>query len=69
MKKWEYKFFMCRYHEHWRPKWENGEELPNWESGPTMFELSNQLGELGWELVSMHLLRGRYRMVFKRPKE
>lgn len=28
-----------------------------------------QLESGGWELTSMHLLGGRYRMVFKRRKE
>lgn len=28
-----------------------------------------QLESGGWELIRMHLLRGRYRMVFKRRKE
>jgi len=59
---------MCQFHEHWRPRWLHGEELPDWNGGPSMFEFSNQLGEEGWEVNSMHLVKNRYRMVLKRPK-
>jgi hypothetical protein len=68
MRRWEYRFIMCHFHEHWRPRWLDGEELSEWKDGPSMFEFSNQLGEKGWELISMHLVKNRYRMVFKRPK-
>ena len=48
MQTWEYKFLMCRYHEHWRPTVVDGEELADWQSGPMMFEYSNQLGDEGY---------------------
>jgi hypothetical protein len=50
----------------------NGEELPDWQSQPGVAAYSNQLGEEGWELVSLvagETTEQSYRIIFKRPKE
>jgi hypothetical protein len=48
MHKLEQRFMMCHHHDHWRLKLVDGEEVPDWRSGPSMFECSDQLGEEGW---------------------
>ncbi len=62
----------CVCHASWSdsfkisPRVVNGQDLPNWEKGPTIFEFANQLGEQGWELVAVE---GSFRLLtFKRPK-
>ena len=72
--KWEYLFVVCEHlRGDWRPQFVNGQELNNWQHGPTIYEYSNQLGQQGWELVNLvtgHNDEGStlyYRLVFKRP--
>jgi len=31
-----------------RPRYIDGEEIPNWQQGPTLFEVVNYLGGKGW---------------------
>ena len=71
MQKWEYLSLLARLvNEDWRPKYQNGTQLPDWENGPKVYDYLNQLGDAGWELVSEtfdsdnHVMRLR----FKRPR-
>jgi len=72
MQKWEYLNIACsrNHSSDWAPRFVNGQELPNWSTGPTIHEVSNQLGEQGWELVGLSTTVNPeyYRMVFKRSK-
>ena len=71
MQRWEYRFVNCDYDNVWRPRWVNGEELPNWKGGPSVAVYSNEAGDEGWELVTLSAgvtTDDPYRMVFKRPK-
>lgn len=77
MQKWEYLFVRSAFaqprnrNDPLRPHFINGQELRDWERGPTIYEFANQMGEQGWELVSFSY-QGEYpqpSMVFKRPKE
>ena len=69
--KWDYLFIV---EEEGRPRYVNGQEIPNWEEGPNIFSVINQLGWKGWIQVSNDsawLLRNpltRIPMIFRRPK-
>ena len=71
MQKWEYIFLISTINENgdWVPKRINGVVLPEWAVGKEMYEISNELGEQGWELVSIAVAENSYRIVFKRPRE
>jgi hypothetical protein len=71
MQKWEYLYINSAFNQNheWIPQWINGVELRDWANGPRMYEVSNQLGEQGWELVGIFVTEGSYRTVFKRYKE
>ncbi len=55
----------------------DGQELPDWKKQPTISEYSNQLGDQGWELVTLmseqyqfdpYIQTSYYQLVFKHPK-
>ena len=50
MQEWDYLHIMC---EEGRPRYVNGQEIPNWQKGPTLFEAVNYLFRTGWELVDI----------------
>jgi len=50
---WEYLEVVFRDYRGWRPMQENGREQGNWKDAPLIQEYLKQLGEAGWELVSM----------------
>ena len=68
MQKWEY----LRVREDWeRPRWVNQQELPDWRKMPLMHTFISDLGEQGWELVSVvgHQKREEiYDYLFKRAR-
>jgi hypothetical protein len=68
--KWEYLQVIPSYRKNTlRPTWVNGQMLPNWTSGPEFFDYLRQLGDQGWELVTVTKVSdhpGIY--YFKRPK-
>ena len=74
MQKWEYMFVVPEHErDYLRPRYVNGQELPNWKKGQTIYEYMNQLGEQGWELVSAPYTATTNtgtvpRLIFKRPK-
>lgn len=70
MATWEYLVAVVDLASGDRPciRWLNGEEVPNWKQTPYHVHL-NQLGALGWELVTLNLIGTRHQsFVFKRPK-
>ena len=71
MHKWEYLYLVSAINEDgdWIPQRINGKELPDWASGPGMYEVTNELGEQGWELVNIAVSDIAYRSVIKRTKE
>jgi hypothetical protein len=74
MQKWEYLFVVAEHGRHnWHPRRVNGQELRDWEKGPTISEYANQLGMEGWELVSNYCYdkagKATNRFAFKRPLE
>jgi len=54
MQKWDYLYVVVDYENDslGRPRYVNGQELPNWEQGENIFSVMNTLGWKGWELVS-----------------
>ena len=70
MTKWEYLQVIPSYRKNTlRPTWVNGEMLPDWASEPQFFDYLKQLGDQGWELVTVVKVStnpGTY--YFKRPK-
>ena len=46
--KWDYLHIVS---EEGRPRYVNGQEIPNWQKGPSLFEAVNHLFIKGWELV------------------
>ena len=77
MQKWDYLFIVVD-HAHGtfggRPRYVNGQELPNWEQGESIFGVMNQLQWKGWEPVPWGLgypikkELGKLPFVFRRPK-
>ena len=45
---WDYLHIVC---EEGRPRYVNGQEIPNWQQGPTLWEAVRHLFRMGWELV------------------
>ena len=70
MQKWKYMFIACSLNEgrNWKPRYINGQEIPNWFAGNPIHQVSNDLGEKGWELVAYSALSDVIRLVFKRPE-
>ena len=65
--KWEYLFVMDN---EGRPRYVNGQEIPNWKEGPTMSSAMNHLIGKGWKLVSHpSALRLGYPLIFRRRKK
>ncbi len=50
---WEY--LIVSFHEQngWHARFINGHELENWQRGPQLHDVLDQLGEDGWELVNV----------------
>ena len=48
MQKWEYLQIVC---DEGHPRYVNGQEIPNWQQGPTLWEAVRLLFQKGWELV------------------
>jgi hypothetical protein len=71
MQKWEYLFVKCGdvFVEDWRPKYVNGNELNDWQKGPTIMEYCKQAGIRGWEMISFTPGQTGLSIVFKRPFE
>ncbi len=76
MQQWEYLFVNCAYEDNdWHPHSTNGVLLAEGRKWAemTVHDFSNEVGQRGWELVSLmtgHSQRGStevYRLVFKRP--
>ena len=58
MQKWDYLFIVVdqsNIHDPGRPRYVNGQELPNWKQGESIFGVMNQLRWKGWEPVSFGL--------------
>ena len=64
----DYVHIVC---EDGRPRYVNGQEIPNWQQGPTILGAANHLGWKGWELVSFPsaLWLGHGKLTFRRPKK
>ena len=72
MVKWKYMYVTCNWNDpekKWRTRYINGNELPDWTNGPTLYQVSDDLGEKGWELTGYHASDVVVRLVFKRPIE
>ena len=55
MQNWDYLHIVVDYEGNnfpGRPRYVNGQELPNWQQGATIFDVMNWLGWRGWESVS-----------------
>ena len=54
-----------------RPRSINGQEIPNWQQGPSISEVVNYLARNGWRLFSDHsaLWLAPGELVFIRPKQ
>jgi hypothetical protein len=71
---WDYLHIVC---EEGRPRYVNGQEIPNWQKGPTLFEAVNHLFLNGWELVNTpfatiplwHAYKPGIPHHFRRPKK
>lgn len=53
------------------PRYINGQEIPNWQQGPTVWEAVNRLVRDGWLLFSdtSALWLGHGKLTFVRPKQ
>lgn len=51
---WEYLVVSFQDRRGWRARFVNGEEFDDWESGSLIHELLDQLGDDGWELISVN---------------
>ena len=49
MPNWDYLHLVC---EEGRPRYVNGQEIPNWQQGPTISEAVLYLSRKGWLLLS-----------------
>lgn len=71
MTQWEYLFIEVVEEKRLPRPWTiNGEEIPGWKNGPSIYAFTDDLGREGWELVgapgnSKGALVG---LVFKRPR-
>lgn len=53
MQKWDYLYIVVDYENdnRGRPRYVNGQELPNWEQGENIMSVISKLGWKGWERV------------------
>ena len=49
---WEYRVVSFQDYKGWRPRYVDGEEIPDWMESPPLAGYLAQMGEQGWELVS-----------------
>jgi len=64
---WDYLFVMG---DEGRPRYVNGQEIPNWKEGPSIFDAMNHIIRKGWKLVSHpSALRLGYPLIFRRHKK
>jgi len=50
---WEYLFVSCQFSKTgWKPRFENGHEILNWENGAALPEYASNKGVEGWELIT-----------------
>jgi hypothetical protein len=77
MQKWDYLFIVVdEAHGNFggRPRYVNGQELPDWNQGPSIFTVMNHLLWQGWEPVPFGLgypikrELAQLPFVFRRPK-
>jgi hypothetical protein len=74
MTKWEY-LRLSMDVDKGKPRWVNGEELPNWKNEGSVIQYCNRLGDQGWEAISeiVKYYSGggvmEYWILFKRPKQ
>ena len=71
MKNWEYLFLTAeKFDKVWRPRFVNGQELTEWDTGPNLYDYTNKLGKQGWDLVTVNCQAKEdmthHRFVFKR---
>ncbi len=50
--RWESVVVSCQDYHGWRPRYLNGEELPDWTANPPMHEYANRMGGDGWQLTA-----------------
>ena len=71
---WEY--LVVSFHEQngWHARFINGHELENWQRGPQLHDVLDQLGGDGWELINvvksepLYGTMDRLQAFFKRPQ-
>jgi len=71
---WEY--LIVSFHEQngWHARFVNGRELENWQRGPQLHDVLDQLGGDGWELINvvksepLYGTMDRLQAFFKRPQ-
>ena len=71
---WEY--LVVSFHEQngWHARFINGHELENWQRGPQLHDVLDQLGDDGWELINvvksepLYGTMDRLQAYFKRPQ-
>ena len=64
---WDYLFVMG---DEERPRYVNGQEIPNWKEGPTLSDAMHYLIRKGWKLVShSSAVRLGYPLIFRRRKK
>lgn len=73
MQKWEYLFVILKPTLSLTPDWEvsgvSGQPMSAQRAG-NLFEFANQMGDQGWELVSvLGNEKSNPRLIFKRPKD
>ena len=66
---WDYLEVLFRDYRGWRTHTVNGRELGNWKTSATLVDYVKQLGDEGWEMVSMSDERHNQKEAyFKRPR-
>jgi hypothetical protein len=50
---WEYLVVSFHDQNGWHARFINGHELENWQRGPQLHDVLDQLGEDGWELINI----------------
>lgn len=71
MTQWEYMFVeVVEERRVPRPWTMNGEEIPNWKNGPSIYAFTADMGREGWELISApsNAKGTLVGLVFKRPR-